>query len=485
LVVWREVFWGHRETTQQTSLSKGCLLRIVHGSRDALLVMIVLASGGGASGPARGADFVIHISVDGLRPDYLQTLVDGGQAPNFKRFQTEGAWTNNARTDYTHTNTLPNHTSMLTGRPVSLPSGMPAMTQHGFTLYVDPDESTTLHNFTDPDWYKASAFDVVHDAGMSTALYASKNKFVIYEQSYDATHGAAHANGRDKIDAFANPEVTATMQNQLLAGLAANHFSYTFVHYADADDAGHGVGWGTPAWNTAVTTIDGYLGQLFEAIEEDSVLAGKTAIVLSADHGGNGTSHSTATLATSYTIPFYAWGAGVAHGDFYALNAGVRTSPGTGRPDYNAAGQPIRNGDGGNPALALLGLPAIPGSLINKTQTLRVATPGDFDGDGVVDGADLATWRANAGAVAGASAAEGDANGDHDVDGADFLVWQRQWNGGQALQSVPEPAGAALAAAAIVAVSMARDRRRVLPRGACPRGRRGRGHGTRRTTAAA
>ena len=39
-----------------------------------------------------------------LRPSYLQTQINAGNAPNFKRFQDEGAWTNNARTDYTHTN---------------------------------------------------------------------------------------------------------------------------------------------------------------------------------------------------------------------------------------------------------------------------------------------------------------------------------------------------------------------------------------------
>ena len=88
----------------------------------------------------------------------MQTLINIGSAPNFKRLQTEGAWTNNARTDYTHTITLPNHTSMLTGRPVSLPTGMPAMTQHGYTNNGDPPPLETLHNFTTPDWYKTLVF---------------------------------------------------------------------------------------------------------------------------------------------------------------------------------------------------------------------------------------------------------------------------------------------------------------------------------------
>jgi hypothetical protein len=305
----------------------------------------------------------------------MQTLINNGSAPNFKRFQTEGAWTNNARTDYTHTITLPNHTSMLTGRPVSLPAGMPSLTNHGYTDNGDPAPTTTLHNFTNPDYYKASVFDVVHDAGLSTSLFASKNKFVIYDQSYNATTGADHANGRDKIDKFFGPESTATMQAQLLTDLAANHFNYTFLHYADTDDAGHGTGWGTTAWNNALITIDGYLGQLFNLLETDTTFAGRTAIILSADHGGTGTGHSTATAVTNYTIPFYAWGAGVGQGDLYSINSATRVNPGTTRPDYIVPGQPIRNGDGGNLALSLLGLGPIPGSMINSAQNLLVTVP--------------------------------------------------------------------------------------------------------------
>jgi hypothetical protein len=343
------------------------------------------------------AEHVIHISVDGLHPGHLQTQITAGLAPNFKRFQDEGAWTNNARTDYTHTNTLPNHTSMLTGRPVSLPAGMPAMTHHGYFDNDDPPATETLHNYTNPDWYKASTFDVVHDAGLSTALYASKFKFIIYEQSYNAANGAPHAYGSDKIDTFFGPESTATMQAALLSGLGTNNFEYTFVHYADLDDAGHGVGWGTPDYMSAIETIDGYLGQLFNLVETDDDLAGKTAIVLSADHGGIGTGHSTASNPANYTIPFYVWGDGVAHGDLYAYNTGTRTNPLTTRPDYNAAGQPIRNGDGGNLALSLLGLSAIPGSLMNAAQSLRVALPGDFNLDNVVDAGDYVAWKKGVG----------------------------------------------------------------------------------------
>jgi hypothetical protein len=190
------------------------------------------------------------------------------------------------------------------------------------------------------------------------------------------------------------------MQSQLLAGLAANHFNYTFVHYADTDDAGHSSGWGSTAYNNAMRTIDGYLGALFNLVNTDATLAGRTTIVLSADHGGTGNGHNDASSPLVYTIPFYVWGAGVAQSDLYALNSGSRTNPGSSRPTYIAAGQPIRNGDGGNLALDLLGLGPIPGSLINAAQNLNVAaldTPGDFNSDGRVDASDYVLWRSGVG----------------------------------------------------------------------------------------
>jgi len=395
-----------------------------------------------AIGPAwcRGADHVIHISVDGLRPSDLQSMIAAGGAPNFKRFQDEGVWTNNARTDYTHTITLPNHTSMITGRPVSQPSGFPAMTEHGFTNNDDPPPTRTIHNFTNPDYYKASTFDVVHDAGFSTAMYASKSKFNLYNQSYNAAAGAPHLNGSDKIDVYFGSSNTAAMQNQLLSGLTANHFDYTFVHYADPDEAGHNSGWGSTAYIAAIKTVDGYLGEVFNLVQNDATLAGQAAIILSADHGGTGTGHGTETNSLNYTVPFYVWGAGVGHGDLYALNTGSRLNPGTSRPSYSAAIQPIRNGDGGNLALKLLGLGPIPGSVINAAQNLRVTMPGDFSANNEVDAADYVEWRKGLGttysqadyqvvrshfgqSLSAALAGDFDQNGV--VDGVDYAVWRK------------------------------------------------------------
>ena len=331
--------------------------------------------------PARsdGIEFVIHVSVDGLSGPLLQDLLAdaAGDFPSFKRLADEGATTFNARTDFTHTNAPPNHTSMLTGRPVLQPTGRPDSVHHGYTHNSGPAPTDTLHNQGNPAVeYVASAFDVAHDHGLSTALYASKSKFAIYPQSYDAEHGAPDltrkSDGRAKIDTtvIMSP---ADMHAHFLAVMKAKPYRYSFVHYRNPDSAGHGHGWGRAKWAASVKTIDRYVGDLLRLAATDPRLAGRTALILSADHGGTGKGHGDAADAANYTIPFLVWGPGVAAGaDLYALNASTRADPGTSRPDYDAAPQPIRNGDGGNLALRLLGLGPIPGSTINADQGLDV-----------------------------------------------------------------------------------------------------------------
>ncbi|MBX3427124.1 MAG: exo-alpha-sialidase [Pirellulales bacterium] len=93
--------------------------------------------------------------------------------------------------------------------------------------------------------------------------------------------------------------------------------------------------------------------------------------------------------------------------------------------------------------------------------------PGDFNGDGSVDAADLAVWNQGFGMSADADFSYGDANGDSKVDGSDFLVWQRKLTIGTSPSSpsaaAPEPTACAMLAVAIMMGGGAvarRDRRR-------------------------
>jgi hypothetical protein len=296
-----------------------------------LLSAIVLP----ASSPA--VDHVILISVDGLRADLLTELMAtdvSGEYASFQRFVDEGATTFNARTDYAYTNTLPNHTCMMTGRPVSQPEGQPVTTHHGYTSNVDPLPTDTLHNQGNPAVsYVASAFDVAHDHGLETALYASKSKFVLFDQSYDAVHGAPDLTGpdfgQDKIDIYENG-TSAAIHAALLADLVTAPAQFSFVHYRDPDSAGHASTWGSAAWDSAVRTVSGYLSEILDTVDATPQLRGRTVVILTTDHGGTGYGHTSASDWRNYTIPFMVWGAGVYPGS--TINAGqdlAVTSPAT------------------------------------------------------------------------------------------------------------------------------------------------------------
>jgi hypothetical protein len=90
-------------------------------------------------------------------------------------------------------------------------------------------------------------------------------------------------------------------------------------------------------------------------------------------------------------------------------------------------------------------------------------TPGDFTGNGVVDGGDLAVWRSNFGMTGAATTMQGNADADGDVDGNDYLIWQRNVGAAPALKAVsaiPEPATAVLALL-LAATLLKRNRKEV------------------------
>jgi len=343
-----------------------------------------------AFAPVPAAQYMIVISVDGLGGTYLTSLFNQvGNTypiPNFKRLKNEGASTLAAHCDNSNWETLPNHTSIVTARPRDNSTGFVG---HGWTGNGDP--TTTIH--ANKGSYVAGVFDVAHDNGLKTGMYANKSKFSLFDTygsytgggSYNATNGAADItgvdNGKDKVD--------NTYIDTALGGIIVNTFitqqtntatrnRYAFIHINEPDANGHGSGWGSATWNSCVVTVDTMLGKIFKLIEQDvPAMTGKTAIILTADHGNQDNPPLLSNgYPDRYQVPFFVWGPGVPAGaDLYTLNSAIRQVASSYPMTTYAGKQPMRNAEANNLALDLLGLGAIPGSSFNFAQTLVVTVP--------------------------------------------------------------------------------------------------------------
>ena len=357
---------------------------------------------------------VIFISCDGLRGDFLESLIANRPAtyPNFKRLKDEGAFTFQARTDYDFSETIPDHSCMLTGRPALDPAGQPPGTGHGFiwnTTTEVTDPTSTIHQPKSttviPYAYKSSVFDVVHEANLSTAFFHSKERMAFFDRSYNDTHGAVGAPGvanpaRDKIDR-ATGTVTgstsgASAMTDFTTDLTTNPLAtYTFLHFVDPDKTGHAhvTGWalsvppaGLTAWETAVKSSDTALGSLFAWLDNHPAEKATTTIILTSDHGGGSPlrNHVDEVKRENYTIPFFIHGPGFKGGrDAYEYFSN-RSHPGTSRIADTVANPPIRNGDAANLSLTLLGLPCVPDSffkpqLINPDSTTLLTITANQD----------------------------------------------------------------------------------------------------------
>lgn len=292
--------------------------------------------------PARGPR-VLAISIDGLNPTALE-LLGARRTPHLHRLLAEGAATLDARTQVEQTVTLPNHTSMITGRRID-----PTRRGHGVTWNEDL-AGTTIQTASGDDEI-SSVFEVVHEAGWSTALFATKSKFSLFERSWPA------ALDRSTIVADDAAAVTRVRRD-----LARHRRAFTFLHLGGADVVGHARGWMSKRYLREVRTIDTLIGEILTDIDADRSLR-RLRIVLTADHGGiPGThNHANAKALDDYRVPFVIWGKGVEAADLYALNPDTRQDPGDGRPRMRGT-QPVRNGEIANVALDILGLSHVPGS---------------------------------------------------------------------------------------------------------------------------
>ena len=248
---------------------------------------------GAASAPrGRVSNHVVVVSIDGLRPDAIARF----KAPTLQRLIREGRYSLSAQT-IDLSLTLPSHTSMLTGV---------GSDQHGVTW--NSNKTAERGHVAVP-----TIFGLARQAGFSTAAFFSKTKF----EHLDVPQSLSHSRGPTRGPTPWSSTHTLGLVQEHLRGTRPN---LLFVHFADADFAGHTFGWMGHTYGMAVREIDRSLATLLTTLDRTYGTGGYTLIV-TADHGGHGRTHGT-TDRRDTTIPWIVWGAGVTAGEPLT---GVRT----------------------------------------------------------------------------------------------------------------------------------------------------------------
>lgn len=256
---------------------------------------------------ARLAEHVFIISFDGGKP----AVIAESEMPTLKKLAAEGAVTWKARTIFP-SKTLPSHTSMLTG--------------------LSPAKHRVLWNNFEPHRGKVlapSVFTIARkaDPTLGTAMFAGKMKFhhLWQEGSLDRFDFKGPQAATPPVGSSSEIEKTANPAQSVARAAAAyiveKKPNLCFIHFPDADSAGHKSGWGSPEQKEAFKVTDQALSQVVKALREAGI-AEKSVVIISADHGGHDKTHGL-DIPDDMEIPWIAWGEGVKKG--FAITDAVTT----------------------------------------------------------------------------------------------------------------------------------------------------------------
>ncbi|MBI5964802.1 MAG: alkaline phosphatase family protein [Chloroflexi bacterium] len=274
--------------------------------------------------PAPPISRVLIVSFDGLRAD----AIVAANMVNVLSLMQNGAYTLKART-IMPSSTLPSHASMLTGM-------CPAKHIVRWNDYV-PENGYARGT---------DIFDLVHGAGLQTAMVVGKVKLRQVTEP-PSTDFFAFIDETDKIDDLTTIEKLAISQVKI-------GFNLMFVHFPNGDLVGHEEGWMSPQQLKAYAKDDKAFGTILQSLK-DRGMYDDTMIIVTSDHGGHDTKHGT-DAPEDMTIPWVISGPRVTPGP---LTTPVHTMD-TAATTAFVLGLPIPPEWEGVPVFEAFGLPVPP-----------------------------------------------------------------------------------------------------------------------------
>jgi hypothetical protein len=251
--------------------------------------------------PARAADHVVLISIDGLRPAiYLEPDREGVRVPALQALRRAGSAAEGVVVS-TPSMTYPSHTSLATGVH-------PA--RHGIvsnTLF-DPPTGSRRWYFDNALMQAPALWDVVGRAGLRTAgvswpvsvgarmdvLYpesnqAPRDRSWLAQARLDSTPGLVDAvvadlggfGERDNVDPIARDRFAAAAALRIIRTARPN---LLVVHLMETDSAQHADGPGSAAARAAFERVDAHVAALLAALDATGMRE-RTAIAVTGDHG--------------------------------------------------------------------------------------------------------------------------------------------------------------------------------------------------------
>jgi len=228
------------------------------------------------------AQRVVIIGIDGFSTEGFK----GSKHPNIDQLFEKGLITLGSRPVLPSV-TLPNWTSHLTGQGPE----EHGITANNWTLAKHPLQAIE----TDIDGYTPSIFKVLKDKkpGSKTAFYYNWaelinpiNKKYLDEVSFEEN---------DKYQNNYAKALKFISENR-------NDPTLVFLYSVHVDHAGHGNGWMSPEYISAIEEVDGEIGRFIHQLKEQQLYEDSYFLLLS-DHGGIAKGHGGVTM-NEMQVPF-------------------------------------------------------------------------------------------------------------------------------------------------------------------------------------
>lgn len=249
-----------------------------------VLAMLALTASCFAAGPGNTNDFggkrVLIIGIDGLRPDAMIAA----NTPNIDSLIAQGVVTHNA----------------FAGGVLGAATQQPTISGPGWGSILI-GVWTNKHKIVDNSFsaYKNSvATNYPHF--FKRLKTAKPNAYVSSITSWGAIEDylvskvASSVNYHVKGTGAGYPDRDLDVKNKAVSHLASANPDVLFLHFDQVDGAGHSTGFSVtnPNYINAIQTVDSHIGSVMAAINaRPQVAQEKWLVVLTSDHGGNGTAH--------------------------------------------------------------------------------------------------------------------------------------------------------------------------------------------------